>query len=319
MVPMLPGALLGGVALQTLYRLVARRSLGSLLDYLRRVATWGWIVLWLRMWFAAMLMTYSYFWLKVSVPLLNEHLWDPQLWTLDRLLHAGLSPSIFVTQLFKGSFFVPLIDRWYGTWVTTIFYTMAFFSAAPEPLFRRRFMASCVFLWTLGSWIYFALPALGPVYTVPDVWADLRGQMPRAQSAQLALWENYQKLIAGRTGILKRFNPTLGVAAMPSLHVGGHWLFALWAHRRARPLFVVFLVATLLTFTGSLLTGWHYAVDGYAGILLAWLCYRLAILGEPAGRGEHQGEGSSARGPEQDKPAAGKTDGTAGATAVEAP
>jgi membrane-associated phospholipid phosphatase len=32
----------------------------------------------------------------------------------------------------------------------------------------------------------------------------------------------------------------------------------------------------LLTFVGSMLTGWHYAIDGYAGALLAWLCVLLA-------------------------------------------
>jgi hypothetical protein len=164
--------------------------------------------------------------------------------------------------------------------VTTVFYTMAFFSAMPGELVRRRFMSSCVFLWTLGAWIYMAVPALGPIYAFPQVWHDLLDEMPRARAAQIALWENYQRILAGRTGGLRRFNPTLGVAAMPSLHVGAHWLFALWSRRRARVLFVPFVIATLLTLIGSILTGWHYAVDAYVGILLAWLCFRLSVVTE---------------------------------------
>ena len=78
-----------------------------------------------------------------------------------------------------------------------------------------------------------------------------------------------------RTGNLRQFNPTRGIAAMPSLHVGVHFFFFLWARRRARPLAMPFALATALTFAGSLLTGWHYAVDGYVGMLLAWLCYRI--------------------------------------------
>ena len=64
-------------------------------------------------------------------------------------------------------------------------------------------------------------------------------------------------------------------AAMPSLHVGLHFFFFLWSRRRARPLVVFFALATVLTFMGSILTGWHYAVDGYVGMLLAWICYRI--------------------------------------------
>ncbi len=293
MVPLLPRALLGGVALQLVYRLVTRRPLVA---YLRRIASVPWVTLWVRLWIAAMLMTYTYFWVKISVPLINDHLWDQQLWNLDVTLHLGISPSIFVSQAFRGSPLLHPLDRWYGLWVTTVFYTMAFFSAHPAELVRRRFMASCVFLWTLGAWFYLAVPALGPIYAFPQVWHDLIAEMPRARAAQIGLWENYQRIVAGRTGILRRFNPTLGVAAMPSLHVGAHWLFALWTRRRARLFFVLFAVGTLLTLIASILTGWHYAVDGYAGLLLAWLCYRMSLLTEretPTAAREAKGRESS--------------------------
>lgn len=279
--PLLPGALAAGVALQVVYRGVTRRSWGAVKEYLARVATLSWLVLWVRLYGAAILMTYAYFWVKISVPLLNHSLWDRELWNLDVLLHAGISPSVFVTQLFRDTPLLHLLDRWYGHWADTVFYVMAFFAALPEELPRRRFMASCVFLWSLGSWLYMALPAVGPIYAFPQVWNDLLDQMPSARSMQIRLWQNYQTVLGGRTGPLRRFNPTLGVAAMPSLHVGAHWLWALWCRRHARLLFVPFVIGTLLTLIGSILTGWHYAVDAYAGLLLAWLCYRLAIVGEP--------------------------------------
>ncbi len=284
MVPMLPGALVAGILLQALYRLVRYRALGPVREYLRRVWSLRWLTLWARLWVAAMLMTYAYFWLKVSVPLINERLWDQELWRLDVVVHGGLSPSIFLTQLFQDSVLTRLLDAWYGWWITSVFYGMAFFTAAPDTLFRRRFMLSCVFLWPLGAWFHLVLPSLGPIYAFPDVWNDLLHQMPSARGAQIMLWENYQKVLAGRTGPLKQFNPTRAIAAMPSLHVAAHGMFALWARRRERPLFALLLAATLLTVIGSVLTGWHYAVDAYAGLLLGWLCYRLAILAEPSGR-----------------------------------
>jgi hypothetical protein len=276
---LLPKALIAGIALQLVYRTLLRLPLGS---YLRQVARPEWLLLWVRLLVAAVLMTYGYFWLKVAIPLVNPRLWDGALWRLDRALHLGLSPSLFVANLFAGTPLVGWIDRWYGSWVSTVFYTLVLFCAALDPLLRRQFLLSCVLLWTLGSWLYVALPALGPVYVAPAAYRVVLAEMPRARAGQEALRENYQRMLEGRrTGRLASFKPTRGIAAMPSLHVGAHFLFFLWARRRARPLRLVFALATFFTFAGSLLTGWHYAVDGYVGVLLAWLCFRLALFGEP--------------------------------------
>jgi len=269
---MLPQALLAGIALQLLYRLLRRQPLAA---YLREVARPGWWMLWLRLWLAAVLMTYGYFWLKVAVPLVNPRLWDSTLWRFDAWLHLGVSPSIFVPSLFAGTPLVAWLDRWYGIWVATIFYTLSFWSAGLDRQLTRRFLFSCVLLWTLGSWVYLAVPAVGPVYLEPQAFDPVRGEMPNARAGQEELRENYRRMLEGRrSGVLHRFNPTRGVAAMPSLHVGGHFLFFLWARRRARPLALLFALATALTFAGAVLSGWHYAIDGYAGMLLAWLCYR---------------------------------------------
>lgn len=274
-----PKALAAGVGLQLLYRILLR---SSPITYLRQVVRLPWLLLWLRLLLAAVLMTYGYFWFKVAVPLVNPRLWDAALWRVDRALHLGLPPSTFVPSLFAGTPLVGWIDWWYGNWVASVFYTLVFFCAALDPLLRRQFLLSCVLLWTFGSWLYMALPALGPVYVAPAVFEEVLEEMPRARAAQAELRENYQRMLEGRlTGRLTRFKPTRGIAAMPSLHVGAHFLFFLWARRRARPLRLVFALATFFTFAGSLLTGWHYAIDGYVGILLGWLCFRLALLGEP--------------------------------------
>jgi hypothetical protein len=296
-----PKAFVAGVGVFALYRLARRRPVRA---YLRQVATPGWLLLWVRLWLAAMVMTYSYFWLKVCVPLVNGRLWDPQLWRADLLLHLGFSPSVFAVQLLAGTPLVGLLDHWYGAWVATVFYSMSFFAASPDPLFRRRFILSCVLLWTLGAWLYVALPALGPAYVFHQHFRELEGAMPAAEGGQLLLMANYQRMLAGRaSGVLTAFNPTRGIAALPSLHVGAHWLFALWARRRFRPLFPLLVLATAFTFAGSLVTGWHYAVDGYVGVLLAWGCYRLARWMERGGNGGE--EEATADGVAGDRPSAG--------------
>ncbi len=274
MFPSLPWNFLIGIVSVALYRLATRAPLGS---YLRRILTPSWLVMWLRLWLACMLMGYVYFWLKINIPLINYRLWDAELWQLDVLLHLGVSPSILVTQLFEGTFLVAVFDRWYSWWIPSVILTMSFFSAFTEERQRSAFMLACVLLWMAGAWLYMSLPALGPIYVFPQPWTNIHDAMPLAQGGHRALWENYQIMLAGRTGQIFEFNPTRGIAAMPSLHVAAHGLFALWSWRFARPLFVPLLLATLLTFIGSVLTGWHYAVDGYVGLLMAYGCYRLAL------------------------------------------
>jgi membrane-associated phospholipid phosphatase len=101
--------------------------------------------------------------------------------------------------------------------------------------------------------------------------------MPRAASAQAALWENYQRVVEGREqGALRELNPTRGIASMPSLHVAIHALILFWMWKRETPLRAFWLIAVLLTFLGSLASGWHYALDGYAGLALAGLAWWAA-------------------------------------------
>ena len=56
---------------------------------------------------------------------------------------------------------------------------------------------------------------------------------------------------------------------MPSLHVGAQAFLAIWAARRSKRLARTLWALTAVTVLGSLVTGWHYAIDGYAGLALA--------------------------------------------------
>ena len=50
------------------------------------------------------------------------------------------------------------------------------------------------------------------------------------------------------------------------------WMRRMW--RGGEVIFGVFVVVILI---GSLVTGWHYLIDGIAGMALAWLCHSVAI------------------------------------------
>jgi len=66
------------------------------------------------------------------------------------------------------------------------------------------------------------------------------------------------------------------VAAFPSLHVAFQTLVFLWMRRVWRWGGLVFGVIAVTILIGSVVTGWHYFVDGIAGALIAWLCYTLS-------------------------------------------
>jgi membrane-associated phospholipid phosphatase len=95
-----------------------------------------------------------------------------------------------------------------------------------------------------------------------------------ALNVQKMLWSGY---VSGQN---------IGISAMPSMHLATTTLMACYAFQNSRALgwaMVGFLAVILV---GSVALGWHYAVDGYAGIALALVCWRLAAM---ALRRAHQG------------------------------
>lgn len=268
----LPLSFVLGVGLQSLRRVRG----GRWRAYLRGVLTPSWLALWLRLWLACILASYAYFWLKLYVPFLNPTSWDEAFWHLDHVLHGGFSPSFAAIELLRfDGVLARAIDYWYALWLASLVAGISFFSASAELDVRRGLLLSCILLWGAGACLYAVFPALGPVYAFPGVWTETRSSLPLAHAIQELLWSNYQAVLAARQGLPAAFVHTRGVAAMPSLHVGFHALFTFWALCEGRRLVPVFAAMTLLTFAGSVLTGWHYAVDAYAGVALAWLCYRV--------------------------------------------
>jgi membrane-associated phospholipid phosphatase len=67
-----------------------------------------------------------------------------------------------------------------------------------------------------------------------------------------------------------------GISAFPSLHVGLAVLMAIILWHRSRPLGCTCWAYAVVMQIGSVVLAWHYAVDGYAGALLAWGCWRVA-------------------------------------------
>ena len=273
-VPM-AGFIVGALALKALWIAVrdgrsrARRFLSvmlrpsSSLDLLRLLAMAG-------------LVYFGHVWLKVQVPLLNPRLLDAGLSRLDNALHLGLNPGPLALGLFPWPSVWRATDAYYAAFVPLTVAGLAWFLTTPSLRTRVRFAAGFALLWIVGAWLYVAVPSLGPCYVFPADYAAVTASLPLQVAVQKLLIGHYRMLL---TAVARhetiRIVPLFGIGAMPSLHVAAHAFLAFFAWKRSRPAFFLFSAATILTFYGSLVTGWHYAVDGYAGLLLALLCWRL--------------------------------------------
>ncbi len=212
----------------------------------------------------------AYTWGKLMIPHLNPRLWDGGLAALDRALCLGVNPNEVAFTIFaEGPRWAALaLDRYYAAFVPTMLAGAAWF-LTDTPARRRAFLAGFATLWSVGLWLYIAVPALGPAYAFRDFLTRIPGVFPLAAAAQEALMANYMRVLDLGAGPRALIAPTLGIAAMPSLHVATHFLLFLWALRTGSLLRTVFLVMTLLTLLGSVATEWHYLVDGLAGLALA--------------------------------------------------
>jgi membrane-associated phospholipid phosphatase len=149
-----------------------------------------------------------------------------------------------------------------------------------DRVLRMQFFLSQMLIWiVLGNVIGTLLLSGGPVYYgrltgLGDPFAPLLDYLHAAArqwpnvtlSVQERLWDVY--LANGRDGVVNG-----AVMAMPSLHVAA--AFSLYLVGRAtHPLLGAALgLFTLVILLATVHLGWHYAIDGYAGILGALLIW----------------------------------------------
>jgi hypothetical protein len=236
--------------------------------------------------------------LKQFVPTLNQTLYDSPLWRLDAWLHFGAEPAAVVSDWAGEHGWMDLLDQGYVLFFPAQLAVPLLFlmSRRLAPQRAQFFFALCL-LWMVGGLVYVLWPSLGPVYYRPSrfVWLE---EAPYARHLQVTLMQDYVRFRSDPGYYAVKLSH--GVAALPSMHVGVLAFFAIATHR-LRVASVVLWLLTAITFVGSLALAWHYAIDGYAGALLAagaWWVGGLVVGGgrAPAGSGSREETaGASAR------------------------
>lgn len=272
--PLSLGCVAVGIALRLL--------LGWRRGRLRRLTTIyrspRWIADSLRLQLGLALLTHTYGWIKLLVPILHPRLYDRQLFDLDRALFGGNSPSVFLLTLFSDSRFLRFIDMTYANvFAATMLAATAYFLSDPRAKLRIAYMTSNAMLWLSGAWAYVLVPSLGPAYRFPQVWLEYAGQLRTTQAIQALLMQNYQNVLRLTRGIQAPVRVVYGVAAFPSLHVASQVFIALWMRREWAYGQLVFGLCAFFILVGSMVTGWHYFVDGVAGALLAIVSYVVCV------------------------------------------
>jgi hypothetical protein len=206
-------------------------------------------------------------WTKVMLPIASPFWADVMLANLDHtLFHTDV--WIIAHQLFGWA--APLIDRAYIAWLPLKLGTFVVLLCMPESKWKSRALLSDFIMMATVALSQYLLSSAGPIF-YDQLGLGLRFSSmpiePWVATAKNYLWQDYLRS-GGNIGS--------GISAMPSLHVAGSlWIALVWASYRRNlgpPAYCYFALIVI----GSVLLGWHYAVDGIAAILIAIAAWVLA-------------------------------------------
>lgn len=218
---------------------------------------------------------------KSMIPLLHPYSWDLAFMRWDLWLHGGTHPWEWLQPLLGYPLVSSAINFIYNFWLFLLYVVLIWqvFSVR-YPKARMQFLISFVLCWiVLGTGFATLLSSAGPCFYgritgLEDPYLPLMDYLRLADeqypvwalNLQDTLWDLYQN---------PKFEIGSGISGMPSLHLAMATLFALIAYRHNRVLGHLFVLHGLIIMMGSVHLGWHYAIDGYAGAIGAYILWRL--------------------------------------------
>lgn len=204
--------------------------------------------------------------LKSFLPFLTDQDLDVPLLELERSIFFGTDPAVLLHDVLgTGPVVTHFLSAAYLFYLAFVPLTVGFASVWSTQHGAGFWYVTALGLnWTLGVLTYYLLPALGPVFIVPELF----GALPESGTSILQ-----EVLVEHRAQALQDPFATSNVqsiAAFASLHVSVVFSAALIAHhlrvhRAVRIFLWVFLGVTLLS---TVYFGWHYVIDDVAGLVL---------------------------------------------------
>lgn len=217
--------------------------------------------------------------MKNQIPFLQPFSWDPVFVELDRMLHFGTLPHVYLHAIFGWHYAISFFTGLYNVWLFMMYFTLLIGCfLKPESAVRMQFLIAFVLTWTIGgNLLATAFSSVGPVYFerlgMGDTYAPLMQALKaHAATGALTVIDTQNLLWSWYTGEAK----LNAISAFPSMHVASSTLMALLAFSWSRWAGLVATTFAVGIMIGSVLLGWHYAVDGYVGGLVAALSWKAA-------------------------------------------
>lgn len=241
---------------------------------------------------AAVLFFVGFSMLKASMPLILPFHADRALARLDAGLHGGSDPWVFAHALLPdwpwGLVSFIYIELWL---LTAIGFPVVLAIAEHDAGRRRRFLALFVFCWVgLGLAAALAGLSVGPIYYDRLLggarFEALHDALARSGVADSALGALQDQLWAYYQGGEPAHGS--GISAFPSVHVAIATLYMLYLAERSRWLLMPGILYLVTIQFLSVLTGYHYAIDGYVSILLVIAVWALLRRRDPRGAGKER-------------------------------
>lgn len=214
---------------------------------------------------------------KPKLPEIAPFSWDHVFIEWDRILFFGADGWEITHALLPGVNAMIALDYLYVSWFFCLY--IAVFYAILQRLespARMAFLLTFLLTWSIGgNLIATMFSSAGPVY-VERVFGD---PVFKPMTDHFAAMNQIHEFSFMRTieklweGYADPDVPGLGISAFPSMHLCLAAAIALYAGSFFRWLGGVMWVFTAVIFVGSVHLGWHYAVDGLAGIAIAVLIW----------------------------------------------
>ena len=219
--------------------------------------------------------------LKIGIPAINPFSWDMAFVNLDRALHLGSLPHEWLMPLLGGEAGLFGLNIMYNLWYAlTVASMVAAGLIVKNPLLRQQYIASFLLVYFTGGFLAATLfSSAGPCFHAPlglgDTYAGLMAALHGA-SEVYPIWalDIQERLWTGYSGE----HGAGGIAAFPSMHVATSVLMALGAYRINRTFGYVMWAYAVVVMIGSVMLAWHYAVDGYASVLLTLAVWKVGGL-----------------------------------------
>lgn len=226
--------------------------------------------------------------LKKAIPTIIPFCYDALFMKLDYILHFNHHPWSLLSPILSNTTAIGVIDNLYITWFFLLnLFTFWLSWSNRRKLRMQFFMTNLLIFFIIGSFLATVFSSAGPCYyenvtgitqqnpykVLLDKLHDIEDNNPSkyqdksiddnspiiALQLQDNLWDNY----------INKGNDYLHyISAMPSVHVACATLFALTVSGVNIYLAIIFWIYWAIIQIGSVILGWHYAVDGYLATIV---------------------------------------------------